>query len=211
MHGRAGADGLAADRDGRPQLDAAADHARHHPQRSRLQRRQLHFPAAHDEIRHHGLRHCLRRRHARPISRWRRPRPRPTRWSTSGWRRRSRRRQRLHLSMGRLARLRSVAGLEKITATVLAINSADDERNPPETGVTDAAIKRIKNGRLYLIPASPRRAGISPPATPNSTSSSCRNCCRPRRSTRCERRATAPGEARRSRCVGSPPPIRRGA
>ncbi len=44
--------------------------------------------------------------------------------------------------------------LERIEATLLAINSADDERNPPETGVTERAIKRVKNGRLYLIPAS---------------------------------------------------------
>jgi homoserine O-acetyltransferase/O-succinyltransferase len=51
------------------------------------------------------------------------------------------------------------AGLERITATLLAINAADDERNPPETGVTDAAIKQIKNGRLYLIPASPETRG----------------------------------------------------
>jgi homoserine O-acetyltransferase/O-succinyltransferase len=50
-------------------------------------------------------------------------------------------------------------GLEKITATTLAINAADDERNPPETGVTDAAIKRIKNGKLYLIPASTETRG----------------------------------------------------
>ena len=50
-------------------------------------------------------------------------------------------------------------GLEKITATTLAINAADDERNPPETGVTDAAIKRIKNARLYLIPASTETRG----------------------------------------------------
>ena len=34
--GRAGADGLAADRDGGAQLDAAADDAGNHPQRSRL-------------------------------------------------------------------------------------------------------------------------------------------------------------------------------
>ena len=40
--GRAGADGVAADRDGGAQLDAAADDAGNHPQRSRLQRRQLH-------------------------------------------------------------------------------------------------------------------------------------------------------------------------
>jgi homoserine O-acetyltransferase/O-succinyltransferase len=44
--------------------------------------------------------------------------------------------------------------LERIEAAILAINSADDERNPPETGVTDAALKRIRNARLYLIPAS---------------------------------------------------------
>jgi homoserine O-acetyltransferase len=49
--------------------------------------------------------------------------------------------------------------LEKIEATTLAINAADDERNPPETGITDAAIKRIKNGRLYLIPASAETRG----------------------------------------------------
>jgi homoserine O-acetyltransferase len=46
------------------------------------------------------------------------------------------------------------AGLEKIEATVLAINAADDERNPPETGVTEAAVKRIKHGKIHLIPAS---------------------------------------------------------
>jgi homoserine O-acetyltransferase len=50
-------------------------------------------------------------------------------------------------------------GLERIEATVLAINAADDERNPPETGVTEAAIKRIKNARLYLIPASTETRG----------------------------------------------------
>ena len=46
------------------------------------------------------------------------------------------------------------AGLERIEAALLAINSADDERNPPETGITERALKRVKNGRLYLIPAS---------------------------------------------------------
>jgi homoserine O-acetyltransferase len=51
------------------------------------------------------------------------------------------------------------AGMEKVEATVLAINAADDERNPPETGVTAAAIKRIKNGKLYLIPASTETRG----------------------------------------------------
>jgi homoserine O-acetyltransferase len=50
-------------------------------------------------------------------------------------------------------------GMEKIEATLLLINSADDERNPPETGVTDAALKRVKNGKLYLIPASTETRG----------------------------------------------------
>ena len=50
-------------------------------------------------------------------------------------------------------------GLERIEATLLAINAADDERNPAETGVTDAALKRVKNGRLHLIPASTATRG----------------------------------------------------
>jgi homoserine O-acetyltransferase/O-succinyltransferase len=50
-------------------------------------------------------------------------------------------------------------GLERIEAALLAINSADDERNPPETGLTDAAMKRVKNGHLYLIPASTETRG----------------------------------------------------
>ena len=53
----------------------------------------------------------------------------------------------------------SSGGLERIEADVLAINAADDERNPPETGVMQAAIKRIKNARLYLIPASTETRG----------------------------------------------------
>jgi homoserine O-acetyltransferase len=51
------------------------------------------------------------------------------------------------------------AGLERIEATLLAINAADDERNPAETGVTEVALKRVKNGRLYLIPASTATRG----------------------------------------------------
>jgi homoserine O-acetyltransferase/O-succinyltransferase len=50
-------------------------------------------------------------------------------------------------------------GLEKITATLLAINSADDERNPPELGVLEREIKRVKNGSFYLIPANENTAG----------------------------------------------------
>jgi homoserine O-acetyltransferase len=44
--------------------------------------------------------------------------------------------------------------LEHIQAALLAINSADDERNPPETGTMQRELKRVKNGKLYLIPAS---------------------------------------------------------
>jgi homoserine O-acetyltransferase/O-succinyltransferase len=50
-------------------------------------------------------------------------------------------------------------GLEKIMATVLAINAADDERNPVELGLLDREIKRVKNGRVVLIPASENTAG----------------------------------------------------
>ncbi|QIG99359.1 MULTISPECIES: alpha/beta fold hydrolase [unclassified Bradyrhizobium] len=50
-------------------------------------------------------------------------------------------------------------GMEKIEANLLAINAADDERNPPETGVTEAAVKRIRNGKIYLIPASTETRG----------------------------------------------------
>jgi homoserine O-acetyltransferase len=49
--------------------------------------------------------------------------------------------------------------LGKIEAALLAINAADDERNPPETGVTEAAIRQVKNGKLLLIPASEQTSG----------------------------------------------------
>jgi homoserine O-acetyltransferase len=50
-------------------------------------------------------------------------------------------------------------GLERIQAVLLAINSADDERNPAELGVLDREITRVKNGRVLLIPASGQTAG----------------------------------------------------
>jgi homoserine O-acetyltransferase len=49
--------------------------------------------------------------------------------------------------------------IHKIKATVLAINSADDERNPPELQVMEKALARIPNSRLLLIPASDQTAG----------------------------------------------------
>ena len=51
------------------------------------------------------------------------------------------------------------AGLERVRAALLAVNSADDERNPPELGVLDREIKRVKNGRVLLIPGSDQTAG----------------------------------------------------
>ena len=49
--------------------------------------------------------------------------------------------------------------LERIRAAVLAINSADDERNPPETGLMAQALARVKGSRLLLIPASAETRG----------------------------------------------------
>ena len=51
------------------------------------------------------------------------------------------------------------AGLSKIKAQVLAINSADDERNPPELGLMEPALKLIPNSQLLLIPASAQTSG----------------------------------------------------
>lgn len=50
-------------------------------------------------------------------------------------------------------------GLSRIQAPLLAINSADDERNPPETGTMQMSLKQLKNARLLLIPASAETRG----------------------------------------------------
>jgi len=55
------------------------------------------------------------------------------------------------------------AKLDRIHAAVLAINGADDERNPAETGVTQRAMQHMKNARLYLIPASADTRGHGTP------------------------------------------------
>jgi len=49
--------------------------------------------------------------------------------------------------------------LEKITAAVLAINSADDVVNPPELGLMEKLMPRVKRGRYVLIPTSDRTRG----------------------------------------------------
>ena len=45
-------------------------------------------------------------------------------------------------------------GLERIGAALLAILAVDDERNPPELGITEREIKRVRNGKLHMVPAS---------------------------------------------------------
>jgi homoserine O-acetyltransferase len=50
-------------------------------------------------------------------------------------------------------------GLERIEAVVLAINAADDERNPLELGTLDREVKRVKNGRVLVIPVSEATTG----------------------------------------------------
>jgi homoserine O-acetyltransferase/O-succinyltransferase len=39
------------------------------------------------------------------------------------------------------------------------VNSGDDERNPPETGIMERELRRVKNARLLLIPASEKTRG----------------------------------------------------
>jgi len=43
--------------------------------------------------------------------------------------------------------------LEKITAPLIAVNSADDLINPPELGILEHEIKRVPHGRAVVIPA----------------------------------------------------------
>jgi homoserine O-acetyltransferase/O-succinyltransferase len=49
--------------------------------------------------------------------------------------------------------------LEKIRATLLAINSADDLINPPELGILEREIQRLPHGRAIVIPLSDKTRG----------------------------------------------------
>ena len=49
--------------------------------------------------------------------------------------------------------------LEKITAAVMWINSADDFINPPELGIAEKESKRLKNGTVVLLPISEQTHG----------------------------------------------------
>jgi homoserine O-acetyltransferase len=46
------------------------------------------------------------------------------------------------------------AKLDTIQAHVMYINSADDFINPPELGIAEREIKKVKNGKFVLLPAS---------------------------------------------------------
>ena len=49
--------------------------------------------------------------------------------------------------------------LETIQVPVMFVNSADDFINPPELGVAEREIKRLKKGKFVLIPASEQTHG----------------------------------------------------
>ena len=49
--------------------------------------------------------------------------------------------------------------LESITVPVMFVNSADDFINPPELGIAEREIKRVKKGRFVLIPISEQSHG----------------------------------------------------
>src|SRR5437764_7451499 len=51
------------------------------------------------------------------------------------------------------------AALERIAVPVLTINSADDFINPPELGLMERLIARVKRGRYVLIPISDKTRG----------------------------------------------------
>ena len=50
-------------------------------------------------------------------------------------------------------------GLERITAPLLAINFEDDLINPPELGILEREIRRVKRGKAIVIPRSDRTRG----------------------------------------------------
>ncbi|HEX3100549.1 MAG TPA: alpha/beta fold hydrolase, partial [Pyrinomonadaceae bacterium] len=49
--------------------------------------------------------------------------------------------------------------LETIKTQLLAVNSADDAVNPPELGIVEKQIKRVKNGRFILLPITDETRG----------------------------------------------------
>lgn len=50
-------------------------------------------------------------------------------------------------------------GLERIRAPLFAVNFADDLINPPELGILEREIKRVKRGEAVVVPAGPQTRG----------------------------------------------------
>jgi len=50
-------------------------------------------------------------------------------------------------------------GLESIEAPLLAVNSADDTINPPELGILEREIRRVKKGKAVVLPITPQTRG----------------------------------------------------
>ena len=157
---------------------------------------QLHGAAAHDEIRHQCLPDRDRRRHARlPDAGAHRGQGRQDGGRAAGDVNHGRC-QRLRLSMGSLARLRSVGGHGEDRG-----NAAGDQcrrrRAQPAGNRRHRGRDQAHQERQALSDPgrARRRAAISPPATRDSTRSSCRNCCKPRRSERCRRRVDEVAQA----------------
>jgi homoserine O-acetyltransferase len=49
--------------------------------------------------------------------------------------------------------------LEKIQARLIAVNSADDLINPPELGILEQEIKRVRHGKAVVLPLTPETRG----------------------------------------------------
>ena len=56
--------------------------------------------------------------------------------------------------------------LEKIKSPLLAINSADDQVNPPELGILKEEIKKVKKGEYILLPITSETIGHSTHSKP---------------------------------------------
>lgn len=49
--------------------------------------------------------------------------------------------------------------LGEIKAPLFAVNSADDQVNPPELGIMEKEIQKVKNGRYILLPITDETRG----------------------------------------------------
>ena len=53
----------------------------------------------------------------------------------------------------------SVPRLESIEAPLVAVNSADDLINPPELGILEKQIQRVRRGKAVVLPITPETRG----------------------------------------------------